>query len=282
MARPAFLRTPMAPGPSVLPGPVRAGSFGLESQSAPWKFTLLHDRPDHLLLWITRGQGRVIVNGVRRGIGLHCALFLPAGTLFSLDLPVGTQALVVQCPAGLTGRMPRQSLLLRVPDSLAQAELTGLIDTMSRELQQKRPLMAEAIAAHCQLVAVWLHRQLAAGRADPGEDGASHRLARRYAQRLIRGYRSAHNVADYASDLDVTPTHLTRICKRTCGMTAAEMLTERRLHAARLMLEAPGQPVKDIAAALGFASPAYFTRFIQHQTGKSPSALRASAPSRTR
>lgn len=277
MARPAFLRTPMAPGPAIVPGPVRAGSYGLETQGAAWKFTLLHDRPENVLLWITRGQGRVIVNGIRRGISMNTAMYLPAGTLFSIDLPSGTQALFVQSPAGLTGRMPRQPLLLRVRDSLAQAELTGTIDAMSRELMQGRPLMGEALEAHASLIAVWLHRQVAAGSAEESPDTAARKLVRRYAQRLVRGYHAATNMSDYAEMLDVTPTHLTRVCRQCAGLTAAEMLTQRKLHAARLMLEAPGQPVKQIAEALGFASAAYFTRFIHSHTGHNPTALRKNA-----
>lgn len=280
MARPAFLRTPMAPGPALPPGPVRAGSFGLEAQGAAWKFSLLHDRAENVLLWITRGQGRVTINGFRRGVSMNSAIYVPAGTLFSFDMPSGTQALFMQSPAGLTGRMPRQPVILRVRESLAQAELTSLIDAMSREVQHKRPLQPEALEAHAALIAVWLHRQVAADAVDPQTDSAAHRLVRRYAQRLVRGYHGARNVSDYAQALDVTATHLTRVCRQCCGMTAAEMLTERKLHAARQMLSSPGQPVKKIAQSLGFASAAYFTRFIQQQTGMTPTALRAAGAKR--
>jgi AraC family transcriptional activator of pobA len=264
----------MAPGPSVAPGQVKAGSFGLELQSAPWKYTLLHDRPENLLFWITRGQGRITINGVRRGVSMGTAIYLPAGTLFAVDLPQGVQALYLQSPAGLTGRMPRQPLFMRVQNSLAQSELTSFIAAAGRELTQQRPLLAEALESHVNLVAVWLHRQVAAGSTDELPQTAAHKLVRNYAQRLTRGYRSAANMSDYAEALDVTPTHLTRVCRQCAGVTAADMLTQRKLHAARLMLDAPGQPVKDIAAALGFASSAYFTRFIQTHTGKTPTALR--------
>jgi AraC family transcriptional activator of pobA len=36
-------------------------------------------------------------------------------------------------------------------------------------------------------------------------------------------------------------------------------------------------PVKDIAEALGFSDPAYFTRFFKRQTGLSPAAFRTRA-----
>ncbi|KUF12144.1 AraC family transcriptional regulator [Pseudoponticoccus marisrubri] len=244
-------------------------------QGASWRFALCHARDRNLLIWVTRGQGRVIVNGIRRGISMNNALYLPAGTLFSVDLPQGVQALLVESPAGLTGRLPQAPLLLRVRDSLAQAELTGEIDAMSRELSRDRPHLQEALEAHVRLIAVWLHRQVAAGAADQPPESAAERLARRYAMALARGFRRGAGMAGYAEALDVTPTHLSRTCRATCGKTAAELLTECRLHAARSALEAPAPGVQEIARDLGFASPAYFSRFIQTHTGRTPTALRA-------
>jgi AraC family transcriptional activator of pobA len=274
MSRPGFLKNPMPPAPPKPKGRVRSGSYALELAGAPWKYTLLHDREDDFLLWVTRGQGRVIVNGVRRGISVNNALFVPSGTLFALDMQSGTQALMVQSPAGLSPHQPRTPLLLRVRDSLAQAELTGTIDSMNRELLQDRPLLQEALGSYVGLIAVWLQRQVQTGAADSPQETAAQRLVRRYAQEVVRDYRAPRAMGQYAEMLDVTPTHLTRVSRACCGKTAADILTERKLHAARLALESPRPPVKDIARSLGFASAAYFTRFIQSHTGKSPSVLR--------
>ena len=88
-------------------------------------------------------------------------------------------------------------------------------------------------------------------------------------------------MAGHAAALGVSPTHLTRVCRAETGRTAAELLTERSLHAARSLLGATDVPVQDIARHLGFGSAAYFTRFIQHQTGRTPTALRRAAAART-
>lgn len=282
MKRPGFLSKPMAPAPRlptqaprpITDEPLRCGSYALMAQSAPWRYSLLHDQPNNVLLWITRGQGVVTVNGVRRGISMHNALFLPAGTLFAFDLPKTVQALMIQSSAGLTNRMPREPLLLRVRDGLAQAELTGHIDTMSRETLQNRPLLNDALQAYANLVAIWLHRQVQAGAVDIPKDTAAARLTRRFAQHVARGYHNPMTIADYAKALDVTPTHLTRVCRTSCGKTAADILAERKMHAAWMALTTSGQPIKGIASGLGFSSAAYFTRFVQVQTGKTPSALR--------
>ncbi|KMK67270.1 AraC family transcriptional regulator [Puniceibacterium sp. IMCC21224] len=241
---------------------------------APWKLSTLHDRHDDLLIWVTKGQGRVIMNGVRRGIGTHNAVFLPAGTLWSVDLGPQSFAQVVTSPPGLIARLPKQALHLRIRDSLAQAEILAEIEAMQREITRDRPLLQDALEAHVRLIAVWLQRQMVAGAIDLPKDTAAHRLVRRFVLDLVRDFRTDRVMADYAAALDVTPTHLTRVCRAACGKTASEMLVERRLYEARLLLSAPAPAIREIASDLGFHSAAYFTRFIQTHTGLTPSALR--------
>ena len=230
-----------------------------------------------MLLWITKGQGRATVNGVMRGISMHNALYLPAGTLFSVDLQPGSQALYVHAPPGLGPREPQEPLLMRIRDSFSQAELTGEIDAMHRELMRKGELLQDSLEARARLIAIWIHRQVRAGAVETPPETAAQRLVRGFAQAVARDFRSARSMASYAEDLHVTATHLSRSCRSCCGKTAADILTERRLHAARVALESPRPPVQEVARSLGFASPAYFTRFIQTHTGQSPSALRAAA-----
>lgn len=138
MTRPGFLSTPMPPAPAKPSGPVRCGSYGVAVQAAPWRYRLLHDSEEDVLLWITRGQGRVIVNGLRRGVSMHSALYLPAGALFSINLPTTAQALILQCPSGMAAKGPDSSVMLRVLEPLAQAELTGSFDDMRRETTYDR------------------------------------------------------------------------------------------------------------------------------------------------
>ena len=72
----------------------------------------------------------------------------------------------------------------------------------------------------------------------------------------------------------MTTTHRTRATKAATGKTAAELITETALHAARSLLQGTDVPAQNIAAHLGFGSAAYFTRFIRHHTGQLPSKLR--------
>lgn len=241
-----------------------------------WQVELAHDREEHLLVWITRGQGLALLDGSRAGIGVHNAVFVPARTLFSFDFgrQCFGQALVIPDTAELT--LPEYPLHLRIRDVVPQNELTSLLEAIGREQNAHRSLGQSAILAYAELTAIWLRRQ-AGEESLPGRGSAAKRLTQSYFRKISKDYASGKNLAMHARELDVTPTHLTRVCKSETGKTASGLMTERSLHAARLLLLATDANVQDIAKHLGFGSPAYFTRFIQQRTGMSPTALRRSA-----
>jgi AraC-like DNA-binding protein len=95
-----------------------------------------------------------------------------------------------------------------------------------------------------------------------------------YSDLIARDYRKERGVADYANTLGVTATHLTRCCNQTCGKSALALLRDRINYEACVLLRETQTPVNEIAAQLGFASAAYFTRSFASQTGITPSDFR--------
>lgn len=242
-----------------------------------WRLALAHDRPENLLIWVTRGQGRLLLNGQRRGVGTHNAIVIPAGHLFSLDL--GRQAVgqVAVLPATTAVSFPQFPAQLRIRDASAMSEFTALLEAATREQQTARALVDTAMAAHASLITVWLQRQLALEEHIPLRPNAAIRLTSAFSKRISAHFQDPMTMADHAAALKVTATHLTRACKAATGKTAADLLTERILYEARLLLVTTRVPAQDIARFLGFGSAAYFTRFMVHHTRATPSALRKAA-----
>tara|TARA_R110002049_G_scaffold10127_1_gene50090 strand:+ start:44140 stop:44928 length:789 start_codon:yes stop_codon:yes gene_type:complete len=239
-----------------------------------WQLQLAHDRTYHLLLWVTRGQGRLMLDGQRRGVGAHNAILVPAGALFSLDLGRQGFGQAVVIPQATPLRLPAIPRHLRIRDVNVQSELTSLIEQAQREQQQARPLRQDAAEAYAALMSVWLRRQIMRDEHVPEPRRAAGRLSARFCAMIPETYRTGVPMADYAARLGVTPTHLTRAVKEASGKTAADLLADRLTHAARTLLAETAEPAQDIARHLGFGSAAYFTRFIQQHTGLPPSKLR--------
>jgi AraC-like DNA-binding protein len=179
-------------------------------------------------------------------------------------------------PRGVDFGLPADPMHLRLRDANVQGEITALVDAMEREVNRGQPGMDRALFHHAGLLAVWLERQAALQPAEAAlRPKAAIRLAEAYASLVERDFRSGKGVADYAADLGVTPTHLSRVCNETCGRPAHGLLQDRILFEARRLLRETPLPVKEVARTLGFTSAAYFTRAFQARTGLTPSDFRA-------
>lgn len=239
-----------------------------------WRLSLVHDRAESLMIWITRGQGRLLLDGSRRGVGTHNAIVVPARHFFALELGRQSVGQVMVVPPESDMAFPNTPIQMRIRAQDAMSELAGLMEAAAREQQKARPLLNTAMDAHGALISVWLQRQMAQEEHAPTRSNAAERLARAYTKRITTHFHEPLSMADYAEVLDVTPTHLTRACKAATGRTAAELLTERVLYEARHLLATTKVPAQDIARFLGFGSAAYFTRFMLQHTNETPSKLR--------
>lgn len=250
-------------------------SLGKLRMQDPWRLEHLHGQPRHKLYWITRGQGRVTVNCITRGYGPNTAVFVPAGTQMAIELPGQVQGLELCLPPEAELELPQAAFHLRISHIEAQASLTSHLEKIERELAARAPAMERALTGYGLLVSAWMQRELSRG------EGAilrerSHRLAELFAAQMEAQFRSGHGVADYAAALQVTPTHLSRVCKEAAGRPAHALLVERIMHEARRLLRDTDMPAREIAETLGFSSAAYFTRAFQQATEQTPTEFRAS------
>lgn len=268
--------------------PLRLLPLAKLAAAPKWQLETIRALREPVFLWFTHGQGRINVGGSTRGFHPHNAIFLPAGTMHSFHSMTRVQGTAVYFGTEHGLDLPDRPLHLRLRDATRHAEVAHMIDAVQRELDGKRPKAQKAALLQLGLLAIWLDRN-----SQDGEDetsratpvlNANERLTARYAALLEREFGSSLNVTDYATALGVTPTHLSRACRASCGRTALEMLQERRLFEARRLLLDTRMPVQDIASKLGFSTPGYFSRAFTQAVGSPPSAYRKSGadPSRLR
>ncbi len=246
------------------------------AQGGKWRVEAMRSYSTPLILWFTRGQGRITAGGVTRGYGPHNLIFLPPGTMHAFELNQHVHGTALFLPQGSDLPLPKKLTHLRIREAVPQGEMAVQIDTIQRELDGTKIARARAIRHHLGLLSVWLERQILAdgGAEEAPRPKAAIRLARAYSDKVETDFRSGKSVADYAAELGVTPTHLTRVCQETCGRPASSLLHDRQLFEARRLLAETKLPVRDIAEALGYGSAAYFTRSFSARIGKTPSAFR--------
>jgi len=262
------------------PSHVRITAIGRLIQSGRWRVEAMRALREPVLLWFTQGQGRITVAGTTRGYGPNQAVFLPAGVMHAFEVAPRVQGSIVHFGRAHGLDLPLTPQFLRPREPGTQKELIALLENIQRELEIDRPGAQKAAQHHLGLLAVWMERQIerergsAGSEALPGRPLAAQKLVARYAALVERDFRSNARVADFAAALGVTPTHLTRACRATCGKGAHEMMEERILFEARRLLSETRMPIKDVAQILGYASAGYFTRAFQKSAGQTPSDFR--------
>lgn len=84
---------------------------------------------------------------------------------------------------------------------------------------------------------------------------------------------SGLSVDKMASELAISPATLNRRTRSLSGKTPIEMLTEYRMNKSMEMLKEGKYSVTDVAYAVGFSDPAYFSRKFKEFFGESPSKV---------
>ena len=79
---------------------------------------------------------------------------------------------------------------------------------------------------------------------------------------------------DYAVRLSIHVNHLNRALKEVTGKTTTELILERIIHQAKLLLRQSNWSISEIAYCLGFEYSAYFNNLFKKQTGATPKSYR--------
>jgi AraC-like DNA-binding protein len=80
--------------------------------------------------------------------------------------------------------------------------------------------------------------------------------------------------SDFADQLNVHVNHLNRAVKETSGKTTSNLIVERLLQEAKIMLKQSKWNVAEIAFSLGFTEVTHFNNFFKKHTEMSPVKFR--------
>lgn len=254
--------------------PFRVVPLPRYGQGGRWRTEAMRSYSNAILLWFTRGQGRITVSGNTRGYGPHNAIYLPAGTMHGFEMSSHVFGSIVYFPKAHHSELPAEATHIRFRESQQQAELTLLIENLQKECALELPGKDRGLELHGGVLSLWLERQIDIDPGDDADSDATRRLTAAYSALVERDFRTNKSVQNYAADLGVTPTHLSRVCNAACGRPASEILADRVFFEARQLLQNSPVQIKSVADELGFTSAAYFTRAFQKNTGQTPSNFR--------
>ena len=111
---------------------------------------------------------------------------------------------------------------------------------------------------------------------------ASERIASLFIELLERQYPigethqnvTLRSASDFAKQLNIHVNHLNRALKEITDKTTSQIIAERNLQEAKILLKQSSWSVSEIAYALGFVEVAHFSAFFKKHTGLTPLKFR--------
>jgi AraC family transcriptional activator of pobA len=262
------------------PGFVHIESLSLRSAQHGWQI------PPHLheglaqAFWVAEGEGRAQLDRVQQVFAAPALLVVPAAAAHSFTFRPGSEGwvltLATEFIAGLAAAEAASAFSRPLVRTMTPAEaevhaLERLFARIGRELEWGATGMAQAMAALVQLLMVTIARLSPAATAPPA---AGEAIWQAFRAQVEQHFRRCHSVGEMAASLPVTRGRLDAICRRHGGRTAQQVIHDRLVLEAQRSLIYTGLGVAAIAYDLGFADPAYFSRFFLRETHEAPGAFR--------
>ncbi|GHE22207.1 helix-turn-helix domain-containing protein [Halomonas urumqiensis] len=237
------------------------------------------------LLYIRRGEGELHLEGVGHPIAGPNVLVVPTMVIHGFDFERDTDGYAITLSRPLIGELSErldaqgqaffQPAHFPLSDQPEAATIDSLVTQLHAEYRQPAAGREPILHALIQALAVLVARRAERRRIHqlPHHDKGHTHLVR-YQALVEQHYREQPSIASLAARLGITGTYLNTLCQRLAGASAQQLLHERVMLEAKRLLTYTRMTVSQVADALGFTEPAYFTRFFKRHTGLSPKAFR--------
>lgn len=106
------------------------------------------------------------------------------------------------------------------------------------------------------------------------DSSRSRELFHKFMRLLHEHYRTEHEVQFYAGELCISAKYLTQITKRLIAHTPKQIIDERLIHEATVMLNKNNSSIQEISNKLGFPDQSYFGRFFKRMLKMTPQQYR--------
>ncbi len=252
-----------------------------------WKIRPHVHRTLHQLVFVMHGPGVAFTEGAMVAYSPPAVVVVPAGTVHGFDFEPGTHGFVVSMtddfPREIAQREPGVSALLEQPvtlelrnDALRATELAQSFKMLTREFNRTLPGHALALEGLLTVILANVLRvsHPSAESADAVAVGRYRQVVARFREVIEGAFRDGWSLAEYASALNVSESRLRNACLRVTEQSPMQLVNARVLLEAKRQLRYTSMSVSEIAYALGFDDPAYFTRFFSQRTGRSPRTFR--------
>ena len=233
-------------------------------------------RKDYQLLYIAAGQGYFFINGQERVVSAgNIIVYLPGQPQEYVYFKDDKTDVYWVHFTGSDVEKIIDYYNIRLSENIiyigTSPDYQWLFGRIIQEMQLCRPRFEELISLLLRNIFILISRNLiGANRADNSLENEVE-LAMHY---FRENYRSEINVEDYALSRGMSASNFYRVFKQISGSTPLQFILKLRLSNAQNLLENSNLTIAEIASAVGYENPLYFSRLFHKHICVSPSEYR--------
>ncbi len=157
-------------------------------------------------------------------------------------------------------------------DNTFSEQLSYYLHAMLEEAANNKDYKYDAIKSYLILTLIQLTRLYKETKKN-GHTESNH-IILQYESFIDQHYKDIRSVKEYADMLFMTPQNLNRICKKTTGKSASDLINEKLLIEIKRHLIFTAKSIEEIAYMHNFYDNSYFTKYFKKAVGKTPTEFR--------
>jgi AraC family transcriptional regulator, transcriptional activator of pobA len=269
----------------MLPKPNQCASFDIRplqqrSENDGSSNQMILDNASFKFIWIVNGQGNFWIDLQTKEIRANQLLFVRPEQFHKFQAGVEMEGYVISFSENFLDFDDQGSDLMHcnylfkmfssssdfIIEEDILTDLKDIIGRMVKELNREGMFRTEILRRYFKIFLLYLIRQFE-GTLHATPQTRSHEIVEKFLSLLDKKYLTQKMVADYASDLSVTPNYLNEIIKKITGYPAGHHIRQRVVLEAKRQATYSGTCMKEIAYYLGFGDMAHFSKFFKNTTG---------------
>lgn len=241
----------------------------------------------YLLVWCSEGEVVLVIDENEFLLGKHQVITITSGQVHFLKAMKAAKGIVVEFTFDFFCKNDNdlelifhnglfchfdQNEIVRLDD---WKETERLLAQISADLSRKPYQYLISVHACLELLFVQINRAKVAGGYEIWKPDA---LFLKFLESVRANFRHNYPLTFHAESLQSTELKLNELAKLHTGKTAQMVIYGLIASEAKRLLTYEKSSVKEVAAALGFHDPFYFSNFFKKQTGVSPKLWREEHP----
>ena len=252
-------------------------NFGKVICEPSWKWnTIEQPLPDHDLWYVWSGEGSLVLNGLSYPLSQgSCFLFRQGDRIFSNHYPL--KPLIVtflhfDSPQEMLGtlnsyRQLRDTLLFET--YLNRYVETMIVQSTTHEMEAKLLIL---------LMLLELRREEEKGAEDINlKQDPLHAVIHNLAHWIRQSPGAGHSLHSLAERAQLSPRYFSVKFKMVMACTVESYVIRAKIQRAEQLLRYNGMNVTEVAKALGYKDPSFFSRQFKLIRGMSPSEIRGNS-----